>query len=119
MDVSTKNKGKEDKENKEDKEDKEYKENCPLIPVIDLIEAERFIADIDWYPESINMSRVQWNSLPPYGRKLREQNMRQITAQPTLFWFFGTPKATSKETEKEKTSSVVWYSSSRVGGRNK
>ena len=42
-----------------------------------------------------------------------------MTVQPTVFRLFGTPKATSKETEEEKTSSVVWYSSSRVGGRNK
>ena len=110
MDVSTK---------KDGKEDKEDKENCPVIPVIGLIEAERFIADIDRYSESMNMSQVQRNYLLSYGRQLREQNMRQMTAQPTLFRFFGTPKATSKETEEEKTSSVVWYSSSRVGGRNK
>ena len=104
MDVSTKNEGKEDKEEGEEKEDKE---NCPVIPVIGLIEAERFIADIYRYSESINMIRFRRNSIPYYGRQLREQNMRQITAQPTLFWFFGTPKATSKETEEENTSSVV------------
>ena len=42
-----------------------------------------------------------------------------MTAQPTLFRFFGTPKAKRKETEEEKTSSVLWYSGSRVDGRNK
>ena len=90
-----------------------------MIPVIGLIESERFIAEIGRYSESINMFRVQRNSLLSYGRQLQEQNMRQMTAQPTLFRFFGTPKATSKKTEEEKTSSVVWSSSSRVGGRNK
>ena len=49
------------------------------------------------------MSRVQRNSLLSYGWQPREQNMQQITAQPTLFQFYGTPKATSKETEEEKT----------------
>ena len=71
-----------------------------MIPVIGLIEAERFIADIDRYSEPINMTRVQINSLLSYGQQLREQNMRQMTAQPTLFRFFGTPKATIKETEE-------------------
>ena len=67
-----------------------------MIHVIGLIEAERFIAEIDLYSESINMSRVQINALLSYGRQLREQNMRQMTAQTTLFRFFGTSKATSK-----------------------
>ena len=69
-----------------------------MIPVFGLIKAEPFIAEIDRYLESINMSLVQRNSLLSYRRKLREQNMRQMTAQPTLFRFFGTPKVTSKET---------------------
>ena len=46
------------------------------------------------------MFLVQRNSLLSYGRQLREQNVRQMTAQPTLFRLFGTPKATSKETEE-------------------
>ena len=90
-----------------------------MLPVVGLKEAEHLIAEIDRYSESINMSRVQRNFLLSYRRQLREQNMRQMTAQPTLFRFFGTPKAKSKETEEEKTSSVFWYSSSRVDGRNK
>ena len=56
-----------------------------MTPLIVLVEEERFIDDIDCYSESINMSRVQRNPLLSYGRKLREQNMRQMTAQPTLF----------------------------------
>ena len=59
MNVSTKNKSKEDKEDKE---------NCPVVPVIGLIEAESLISEIYQYSESINMSRVQRNSLLSYGR---------------------------------------------------
>ena len=53
--------------------------------MIGFIEAERFIAEIDRYLESINIRRVQRNSILSYGWQLREQNMRQMTAQPTLF----------------------------------
>ena len=54
-----------------------------MIPVIGFIESEHFIAEIDQYSESINMSRVQRNYLLSYGWQLQEKNMQQMTAQPT------------------------------------